>query len=124
MADSDRLTARQRAAVQALATSRTIGEACEACGVPERTIQRWRKQPAFMAALREAEGELWRAGLRYLLTDQRENLESLVHIRQGGTSPAVRLRAAVALEAALQKRWSGLTLEDLEQRIAALEAGP
>lgn len=123
MGETGRLTAKQRAAVQALATSRTVGEAMRACGVPESTLNRWRKKPEFAAALREAERELWRDGLRLLLADQALNLASMMQLRQSGDSDPVRLKAAAHLESALQRRFTGLTLEELEERIAALETG-
>ena len=116
------LTAKQRAAVRALVTSRTIGEAEETCGVPPSTLLRWRKQPAFRAAVREAERELYRDGLRQLLADQQKNLQQIVKLRDEGDKDAVRLRAASTLETALVKRFEGLTLEEIEERIAALEA--
>ena len=122
MTKNDGLTTKQRKAVQSLVTSRTIGEAEETCGVSSSTLLRWRKQPAFRAAVREAERELYRDGLRQLLADQQKNLQQIVKLRDEGDKDAVRLRAASTLETALVKRFEGLTLEEIEERIAALEA--
>ncbi len=124
MAENGNLTAKQRAAVRALVTSRTMAEAEKSAGVPTSTMHRWRKQPAFREAVREAERELYRDGLRLLLADQAANLERIIALRDAGDGDAVRLRAAVALEGALSKRFEGLTLEEIEERIEALENRP
>lgn len=122
MTGNDGLTARQRAAVRALVTCRTVAEAEIAAAVSPSTLLRWRKQPAFRAAVREAERELYREGLRRLLADQERNLEEIADIRDYSFRDEVRLRAAVALESALVRRFEGLTVEEIEDRIAALEA--
>ena len=122
MAENGNLTAKQRAAVRALVTSRTVREAEQAAGVSTSTMHRWRKQSAFSEAVREAEKALYQDGLRRLLTDQAANLDRIIELRDEGDGDAVRLRAAVALEGALSKRFEGLTLEEIEDRIAALEA--
>ena len=122
MAENGNLTAKQRAAVRALVTSRTMAEAEKSAGVPTSTMHRWRKQPAFSEAVREAERELYRDGLRLLLADQAANLEQIIALRDAGDGDAVRLRAAVALERALARRFESLTLDEIEDRIAALEA--
>lgn len=122
MASSDGLTAKQRAAVRALVTSRTKREAEQTVGVSASTMLRWRKQPAFRAAVREAERALYRDGLRLLLADQADNLERIVKLRDEGDGDAVKLRAAATLERALARRFEGLTLEEIEERLALLEA--
>ena len=122
MAENGNLTAKQRAAVRALVTSRTVREAEQAAGVSTSTMHRWRKQSAFSEAVREAERELYRDGLRLLLADQADNLKRIVKLRDEGDGDPVRLRAAATLERALARRFEGLTLEEIEERIAALEA--
>ena len=121
MADSDGLTAKQRKAIQALVTSRSIGEAQAKAGVSESTLLRWRKLPAFRAALRQAERELFADGLRLLLADQERILNRMMVISERSESDNTRLRALARLEAALVKRFSALEIEELEERIAALE---
>ena len=122
MAENGNLTAKQRAAVRALVTSRTVREAEQAAGVSTSTMHRWRKQSAFREAVREAEKALYQDGLRRLLTDQAANLDRIIELRDEGDGDAVRLRAAVALERALARRFESLTLDEIEDRIAALEA--
>ena len=121
MKENDGLTAKQRAAIQALVTCRTIGEAVKQCGVSEATLSRWRKQPSFAEALRLAERELFVDGLRMLLADQNANLYGIMALRNRSESEMVRLRAALGLEAALDRRHAALTATEIEQRLLALE---
>lgn len=52
--DTDTLSPKQQRAIAALLTSKTDAEAAQAVGVDARTLYRWMRQPAFVAALREA----------------------------------------------------------------------
>ena len=119
---SDVLSARQQQAVLALVTCRTVNEASKMSSVSVKTLERWRRLPAFQAALRQAERDVYRDGLRTLLADQLVNMNRIMQLREKGDNDAVRLRAALGLEAALSRRFEGLKTEEIEERLAALEA--
>lgn len=115
-------TAKQERLIAALLAKPTTGAALEAAGVSETTLRRWRADPVFVAALDAARRELFTDGYRLLVSQQNANLAALVQLRSEAEKESDRLRAAVALEAALVKRFELLALADLERRIAALEA--
>jgi len=121
MTINDGLTPKKRRAILALIASRTMGEASVAAGVSEKTLERWRKEPAFQVALRDAERQVFSDGLRMLLADQQTNLGTMMMLRQRGESDAVRLRAAQAIERSIQRRFSALAMAEIEERLEALE---
>lgn len=52
------LTPKQALAVNRLLSGATVGEAARQTGVSERQLHRWRRQPAFQAALAAGEREM------------------------------------------------------------------
>lgn len=112
---------KQTRAIAALLSASSIEAAAALAGVPERTLRRWlAEDEAFGLELRNAQNALLSehvAGLAAALT---ENRKRLVELRDGAQSESVQLRAAIALDDALQK-W--LQFAEFEQRLAALEAG-
>ncbi|MGH7785353.1 MAG: phBC6A51 family helix-turn-helix protein [Candidatus Binatia bacterium] len=90
------LTAKQRAAVQALFEHTTVAEACAACGVNQRTLQRWLKVPTFIAAYRAVARAHFNDSLAQLQGASRHATEAL---RRALDDPAaeVRVRAAAAI---------------------------
>lgn len=120
MAESDALTPKQTRALAALVTCPTIGAAAREAGIGERTLGRWLQEPGFRAALLAAEGQAIDGAVRGLVADLAANHETLRTIRDDKDLPAaVRLRAAMALDASLL-RWR--ELRNIEARLAALEA--
>ena len=112
------LTPKQTTAIVALLGSRTVLDAAIQCGLSERTITRWLGEPAFRAALSDAEGALIDGAVRRLLQLQTDALDAIADVLATGT-PALRLRAAIAaLDLVLKLR----ELRTIEQRLAALEA--
>ena len=118
------ISPRQRRLIDALLTAGTRIEACQAAGVGKSTLDRWSKDPEFANALQNAQTELFADGYARLLSDQRANLDELARLRDGADNEHVRLRAAVAWEGALVKRFELLALSDLARRIEALENRP
>lgn len=120
--DGDCLNPKQRRLIAELLAQPTQDAALTAAGVSFTTLRRWRAEPAFVAALDTARRELFQSGYDALLGYQTANLATLARLRDDADNDGVRLRAAVALEAALVKRFELLTLAGLELRIEALEA--
>ena len=116
-------TAKQQRLIAALLASPTTGAALAAAGVGAATLSRWRREPAFVDALSAARSTLFADGYARLLGEQARNLEELARLRDDGENENTRLRAAIALEQSLVKRYELLSLSDLERRIAALEGG-
>jgi hypothetical protein len=121
MADfSAELTSRQQRTVAVLLAARNVREAAKQAKVSERTVYTWLGEPAFRAALYEAEGHLIDAATRRLLHHQDVALTVILSVMADKNNPAsVRLRAAqTVLEQLLKLR----ELRDIEARLSALEA--
>ena len=121
MATNGELTARQQRMIAALLSEPTQDAALKAAGVGFTTLKRWRTEPAFVDALAEARRELFSDGYARLLGEQSKNLDELARLRDAGENENTRLRAAIALEQSLVRRYELLSLSDLERRIAQLE---
>ena len=117
------LTPKQRRMIAELLAQPTQRAALAAAGVGASTLHRWRTEPAFVAALDTARRELFQSGYDALLSYQTNNLATLAGLRDGADNDGIRLRAAVALEQSLVRRYELLALSDLERRIAQLEGG-
>ncbi len=120
----DGLNPRQRRLIAELLAQPTTNAALAAAGVGASTLSRWRREPAFVAALDNARRELFADGYATLLSWQSGNLAELQRLASEADNDGIRLRAACALEAALVKRYELLALAGLEARIAALENRP
>lgn len=113
-----RVTPKQRAAVRALLTARTLADAAHAAGVGHRTLARWMTQPAFRDALSQAEGAVLDGISRRLLGLADEATDVLQARMSDATTPATQLRATTAaLDFALRLR----ELQSVEARLARLE---
>lgn len=113
------LTPRQRRAVRALAAGDGLTEAAQAAGVTERTLYRWRQQPVFIDALRQADDEMLSHLARALNAASRDALAVLVGVvRDEKAAPGVRVRAASEI---LKQRAAFYELFNLADRLAELE---
>ena len=122
MAQDGTLSTKQQAAIAALLSSPSITEAAEASGAGRRTLHRWLEDPGFRQALAAAEAEAISSAVRRMVGDMSENLATMREIRDDpDTSPALSLRAAIALDASLLK-WREIA--SIEERLLALEARP
>jgi hypothetical protein len=115
---TDNLTPAQHRAVSALLVEGSIRHAAEAAGVKERTLYHWLKHPVFADEYRSARREATRAAVAKLQQVSGKAAERLEHLLTHGT-PATQLGAARAI---LEFSIKAVELEDLEQRLAALEA--
>lgn len=115
------LTPKQRRMIAELLAQPTQRAALAAAGVGASTLHRWRTEPAFVDALSAARRELFADGYNQLLGYQTKTLDELARLALEADNDGVRVRALVALEAAICKRHELLTLGDLERRVAQLE---
>lgn len=115
---TDKLTAKQQKAITALMSSSTIGAAAAAVGVNERTIYTWLADTAFSAAYRAARREATQQAIARLQQVSSPAAERLEYLLTCG-KPAIELGAARSI---LEFAIKAVELEDLQQRLTALEA--
>jgi hypothetical protein len=103
-----------------LLTAKDIKAAAATVGIGERTIHTWLDDPAFQAALRQAEARTLDTAVRRLVGASGDALDTLVDLMTSTyVKDGYRIRAAtVILEQLVKLR----ELNNLEQRLAALEA--
>ena len=119
MAETGSLTTKQFAAIAALLTHPTVGQAAIAAGCGSRTLRRWLADPGFRQELVASELDLIDSAVRLMVSDLETNAKTMRTIRDDlNNGPAVRLRAAVAIADDLL-RWR--ELRNVEARLAALE---
>jgi hypothetical protein len=117
----DKLSRKQEQGISALILQPTLADAAIAIGVDERTLRRWlREHTSFQAAYREARREVVQQAIVQVQRATSEAVETLRTVMQDVAAPAsARVSAAkTVLETAVR----AVELEDLEVRIAALEA--
>jgi hypothetical protein len=112
------LTSRQRKALAALLTNKTVSAAAEACGLAEKTLHRFLAIPAFRAALTQAETLTIDEAGRRLLSGQTQALDTLEGLINGALKESDQRLAAVAWMD-LVLRWH--ELRNMEERLSALE---
>lgn len=98
---------------------KTQDAACKAAGVPQRTLQNWLLEEDFQDALRQAESLLVDHAARRLLALTDGAIGALAEELSPYSKPQHSLRAA---ELVLSHVLKWRELQDLEARIAALEA--
>lgn len=113
------LTPKQRKAVEALLVTGDVSAAAKEVNVGRGTLYRWLKEPAFLAAVREAEARALDELSRLLVRLGRSAATTLAKAMSDADVPAAtRVRAAdVTLSRLLQLR----ELATLEARVAELE---
>lgn len=114
-----RLSPRQRKAVEALLTTGDATAAAQAAGIARDTLYRWMGQPLFLEAVRAAEAQALDDLSRILVRLGRTAAGTLAKAMSDAATPmATRVRAADAtLGRLLQLR----ELATLEARVAELE---
>jgi transposase len=113
------ITVKQHKAITALLSERTTRDAAKAAGVSEKTLYQWLNEPAFRAALREAEKSILDDVTRRLSAGASLALDTLKKLVQSARHESTKLRASVAwLELSLKYR----DMHDIEERLTALEA--
>ena len=116
----EKLTRKQDQAIAALLTCASILDAARQSGVAEVTLYRWLKQEGFQAAYTDARRAVVQQAIVQVQQATGEAVETLRAIMQDVNAPAsARVSAArTVLETAIKV----VELEDVEQRLAALEA--
>jgi hypothetical protein len=117
----EKLTRRKEQAIGALLTHATLTEAATVLDVDESTLRRWlREDTPFQTAYREARRAVVQQAITQVQCATGEAVETLRAVMQDSESPAsARVSAAKAI---LETAVKAVELEDLEARIAALEA--
>lgn len=99
-----KLTGKQQQAALLLAKGSTIVDAAKQVGVNEKTIDDWKKKPAFKDAMRHAEDELYSEALTRLKRETSNAIECLVrNMKPDEAAPYVQVAAAAKIiDAGLQ----------------------
>ncbi|MFH1036436.1 MAG: hypothetical protein V1806_18215 [Pseudomonadota bacterium] len=116
----EKLSRKQEAAIIALLTTGTIGEAARVAGVDAATLGRWLKAPAFADAYRSARREALSLATSRLQQVAGEAVDSLATVMNDQASPAsARVSAARSV---LNLAYRAQEQQDFEARLSALEA--
>ena|SRR3712207_1012470 len=114
------LTPKQEKAVACLLATATITDAAQRAGVGETTLYRWLKEPDFAAAYRDARREaVGQAIARLQHLSAAAAFVLATTMAERSTPAIVKVQAASKI---LDLAIRTVELEDLEERIAALEA--
>jgi hypothetical protein len=110
---------KQEEAIAALLTQRNIEEAARVTGIGSTTLVRWLQIPEFQTAYREARRAAFSQSIARLQQASSAAVSVLVKIMVDPDAPtSSRVRAA---DVVLERASKAIELEDLDQRIAALE---
>lgn len=113
------VSTKQKAAIRALLTGASYAAAAKAAGVHENTVGQWMREPAFLGALQQAEGEAMQVITRSLVSLAEKAagvLKSILDDTQARNSSKVRA-ADVVLGRLLEiKRMS-----EFEDRLRRIE---
>lgn len=118
--NSDELSPQQEGAIVALLSDPGLTGAAKAAGVGKATLWRWLQQPAFQAAYRKARREAVEEARARLQQASGEAVEALRDVMNDQDAPhASRVSAARTV---LDMAMAATSTEQLEERLAALEA--
>jgi hypothetical protein len=107
-------------AIAALLTQRNIDEAAKVAGIGANTLLRWLKVPEFQTAYREARRAAFGQSVARLQQGTSAAATTLLRTMiDPGTPASVRVRAA---EAIFNHAARAIEIDDIEARVAALEA--
>jgi hypothetical protein len=117
----EKLPRRKEQAISALLLHATLSEAATALAVDESTLRRWlREDTAFQTAYRDARRAVVQQAITQVQRATGEAVETLRNIMQDAEAPASS--RVVAARVVLDMSLHTIEIEDLEQRVAALEA--
>src|SRR5712691_4010425 len=115
-----KLSRKQDAFISALLLAPRLADAAHTAGIGEVTAWRWLKDATFQQAYREARRAVVQHAIANVQKATSEAVETLRSVMQDDENPAsARVSAAKAI---LETAVKAVELEDLEARIAALEA--
>jgi hypothetical protein len=111
---------KMEAAVAALLTQRNHEEAARAVGIGTATLLRWQKEPEFQKAYRAARRAAHGQSVARLQQATSAAVSTLLKVMVDANTPAsTKVRAA---DSVLNHSAKAIELEDIEARVAALEA--
>jgi transposase-like protein len=111
---------KKEAAIVALLTQRNIDEAARAINVATNTLLKWMKLPEFQAAYLEARRAAHAQSIARLQQATSAAVSTLLKVMvDAGTPASTKVRAA---DSVLNHSAKSIELEDLEVRLAAVEA--
>src|SRR2546430_12729651 len=119
-AHGEKLSRKQELAIAALLTCSAITDAAKQCGIGEVSLHRWLKEPTFQAAYREARREVVQHAIAQIQRASSEAVETLRAVMQDAEAPASSRVAAA--RTVLDMSLRAVEIEDLQQRVEALEA--
>ena len=115
-----KFTRKKEEAIAALLTQRNVEEAARAAGIGTQTLLRWLKVPEFGKEYRKARREAVHQSVARMQQATGAAATTVLKLMTDPNIPAaVRLRAA---ECVFDRAFKGIELEDIEARVAALEA--
>jgi hypothetical protein len=113
------LSRKQYAAIAALLSHSSIGDAAEAARVGERTIHRWLRLDGFNQAYRQASRQLVSQAMAQVQAGMIEAVGTLRAVITDPTAPpSARVSAARTL---LDMGLRSVEIQDIEERLAAIE---
>lgn len=116
----EKVTRKQELTIAALLTAPSVGAAAQQAGIAEPTLYRWLKDAAFQTAYRDARRQVVQHAIVQVQRATGEAVETLRAVMQDPEAPAsAKVSAAKAI---LETAVKAVELEDLEARIAMLEA--
>ena len=114
------LRRKQEDAITALLSQRNVDEAARSTGVSGRTLWRWLQLPEFQGAYRKARREAFSQSVARLQQASSAAVSTLLKIMVDANAPAAsRVRAA---DCVLDHARSAIEIDDIEVRVAAIEA--
>ena len=109
----------REAAVAALIAQPTIKGAAEECGISEKTLHAWLKEPDFASKVRAAQAEITRATMGRVLSTVGTAIDTLAEVMAyKGAGPGPRVASAKAL---LEHSLKVYELEAVQQRLDEME---
>jgi hypothetical protein len=120
MAGSGKISNKQYQAIAALLISPSVSKAAETVGIGERTVWRWLKIEEFKTAYKQARSELVRHATAQIQAGMSRAVNTLTAIMEDPDAPASSRVSAARCVLDMGLRAS--EIEELESRIAALEA--
>lgn len=116
----ERVTHHQERAVVALLTESTLQKAAESVGITAHTLNRWLAMPHFVEAYRKARREAFNQAIALTQRYSALAINTLAKVMLDANAPtSSKVSAAVAV---LRFAREGIELEDIADRVTALEA--
>lgn len=113
-----KLSPKQLLAVVELAKGTSIQKTADSVGVNEKTVDIWKKQPAFLAAIREAEDDIYNESLRILKRTMKAAINCLIRNMDPSLPGYVQVAAASKL---IEQAIESHKLAELESLLVELE---